>query len=136
MIFIDSIDYHILCDGKAVVQSCNQSITALLPRSCVIVNGAPAIVTHLRLTVLTGAVQTVLIPHSLHTMCSFDLPEIRKLEYLVFESGTKLRSIASAVFACSGLRSLFLPSTVRIIGTKAFANCESWHSSILVINVR
>jgi hypothetical protein len=125
MIVIDSIDYRLFYDGNAVIQSCNELITALIPRNCVIFNGVPVSVTHLQSVSLAGPVKTLLIPNSLHTISDFDRSEPGKLEYLVFESGTELDSIPFSAFSRCCLPSLFLPRSVRFIGETAFAYCNT-----------
>jgi hypothetical protein len=77
----------------------------------------------------------LLIPHSLHTIGNFHViessideifPETSKLEYLVFESRTELRLIGDSAFAESRwLKSLFLPSSIRVIDIRAFVECAS-----------
>jgi hypothetical protein len=109
LISVNSIDYRILCDAKAAIHSCHKSVTALLPRNCVIVHGARIAVTHLLTAALAHNANTLLIPHSLHTISSSIHPVTRKLQYLVFESGTELHSIGSSASTGCLLKSLFLP---------------------------
>jgi hypothetical protein len=106
MISIDSIKYRILCDGTAVIQSCNNLLGTLLPRNYVVFNGDQVRVTHLLTAALTGAATTLLIPYSLNPIYNrvepirdFRIAEIKNLEYLVFESGAELQSITSSAFA-------------------------------------
>jgi hypothetical protein len=88
VICIESIDYHILCDHRAIIQSSNNSIAALLPRNCVTFNGSQISVTHLLASALRGVVKPILIPYSLQTISGFYPPALRGLEYLVFECGS------------------------------------------------
>jgi hypothetical protein len=121
----DSINYGILCDAKAVIQSWNDSITTLLPRNYVIFNGTRICIAHLRTAWFSDSVETVLIPYSLQTIYCFESGEAPKLEYLIFEFGSELRAILDGAFAHSGLRSLFLPPTLLFLAANAFIRCDS-----------
>jgi hypothetical protein len=120
-VFADSIEYGILCDSKAGVQSWNDDITTLLPRNSVAFSGTRVPIAHLRTSWFTEDVETVLIPYSLHTISCFDLNESNQLEYLVFECGSELQSISALGFALARLRSLFIPRTLRFICPWAFS---------------
>jgi hypothetical protein len=124
MIFIDSIDYRILCDGNAAIQSCSELITALLPRNCVIFDGVPVSVTHLQSAALRDAVQALMIPHSLHTISDFDRSVTRKLEYLVVESGTELDSIAFGLYS--------LLSSIPVFATQSPFD---WSKSLCILQI-
>jgi hypothetical protein len=125
LISIESIDYCILCNDKADIQSCNKSSAILLPRNRVIFKEAQFTTPALLTLALNGAVNTLLIHYSLHPIRSFYHNETRKLEYLVFESGTELHSIPPSAFSHFRLKSLFVPPTVSVVSPKAFAGCSS-----------
>jgi hypothetical protein len=120
----DLINYGILCDAKAIIQSWNDCITALLPRNYVIFNGTRVCIAHLRTAGFSDSVKTVLIPYSLQTISCFYSGEARRLEYLIFEFGSELRSIPDGAFAFSKLRSLFLPPNICFLAANAFARCD------------
>jgi hypothetical protein len=120
----DSIDYGILCDRKAKIESCSDFIHVVLPRNCIPFKGTGISVTHMRSIRRTGSVKNLLIPDSVHSIYGFDSGPDSKLEYLIFESGSELGSIPDAAFAPSQLVSLSFSATVRFMGEKAFADCR------------
>jgi hypothetical protein len=61
LVSVDSIDYRILCDGKAIITSWTNSITTVLPRNFVSFNGPRFSVTDLRATVSIPVVKIILI---------------------------------------------------------------------------
>jgi hypothetical protein len=127
MIFTDLIEYRIVCNCQAIVQSLNNSITIAIPRNCVAVNGTCFSVAHLRVRALPTILRTIVIPYSLHTIFGLSplQTHMRELEYLVFEFGSELQSISDWAFASSSFRSVLFPATVRFIGQSAFYNCSA-----------
>jgi hypothetical protein len=122
VVSVHSIDYRILCDGNAIIQSWTDSLTIILHRNCVAVNGIRACVRHLARLRSATVTKAILIPYSLHTLSFVRQTRTSNLEYLVFESGSGLQSIMSFGFGACLLRSLFFPSSVRFIGPQAFSS--------------
>jgi hypothetical protein len=110
----ESIDYGILCDDKAIIQSSNNPKATFLPRNCIAFDGTRVSVTDLRALTFRPLVKIIIIPYSLRAisnlngtdaLSSYSRPT--KLEYLDFEFGSDLQSICDFAFAKSPLKSLF-----------------------------
>jgi hypothetical protein len=115
VISVKSIDDRILCDYKAIIQSLDNSIT-VLPRSAIPFKGTHVSVTHLRATAFPSVIEAILVPYSVHTISGCEVSQTMKLQYLVFEFESELRSILNLPFTHSGLTSLFFPTSIRFIG--------------------
>jgi hypothetical protein len=113
VVSVDSIEYRILCDGTAIIQPWNNSVTIARPRNCVAVNGTRVSVTNLEFAASATVVRTILIPHSLHVISGFHGSRLENLKYLIFESGNELQSITDSNFHFSRHRLLFFPPSVH-----------------------
>jgi hypothetical protein len=139
---VESIKYRILCDRHAIIQSCENFITTVLPRNCIPFKGTRISVTRLRTPAVMPFIRTLLIPYSLHAISAkndsgtagsdplfeagaFFRIHSNQFEHLVFEFGSELQSITGSPFAGSRLTSLFLPPPVRFICPGHFARCLS-----------
>jgi hypothetical protein len=80
VVSVQSIDYHILCDGKLIIESCNDSTVTILPRNYVPVNGIRATVTHLGRMSCPTVTKKILIPYSLQTISIFGTYQTIHLE--------------------------------------------------------
>jgi hypothetical protein len=97
------------------------------------VSGIRACVTHLAPLPYATVTKAILVPYSLHTLSSFHKTPTRKLEYLVFVSGSELQAITGFGFGDCPLRSLFFSHllSVLLIHRPFFFLCQlhsSWSS--------
>jgi hypothetical protein len=121
---VESIDYLIFCDCKAIFQYRDNSISTILPRNCLALNGTRVSVTHLRTRTPQQIAKTLVIPYSLHTISSFRGTERTKVEYLGFEFGSEFQSITDSNLVGSDLISLFVPHIVSFLGEQVFQACK------------
>jgi hypothetical protein len=121
---VESIDYRIFSDVRAIIQFWTGSVTIALPRNCISFNGHRVSVTHLRMPESADAVTIILISYSLRTISSFWAYWACNLESLVFEFGSELRSIELGCIK-TWIVSLFLPRTLRFLGYNIYRDYSS-----------
>jgi hypothetical protein len=119
------IEYQIISETEAAVQTRLHSLTTLLPRNSVAFRGNRVRVTHLNTRVLSESVNIVVIAYSLHSIFCGDNVKLNQLESLVFELGSELVSIDSSAFQGFSSTSIFIPPSVRFIGSSAFSANKS-----------
>jgi hypothetical protein len=127
LLALDKINYRILFDTEAIIESRTGSFTAVFARNSVAFGGICIAVTHLDIANLG---KTIIIPYSVHTILSSHWDGTYELESLVFEFGSELQSIAPSAFISSQLKCVFVPGPVCSIGDAAFFLCHylSWVS--------
>jgi hypothetical protein len=55
--------------------------------------------------------------------------ECRNLQIMAFEAGSHLRDVGRSAFSnCDSLRSIAIPSSVRVLGPQSFCHCQSFGS--------
>jgi hypothetical protein len=64
----ESIDYRILCDDTAIIQSSKNPNAVFLPRNCIAFNGTRVSVTDLRALAIRRVVKVIVIPYSLRAI--------------------------------------------------------------------
>jgi hypothetical protein len=70
--------------------------------------------------------KSIVIPRSVEILCKSCFSDCCSIERVIFESESKLRSIAASAFSrCSSLQSLTLPGSVESLGSKCFHDCRS-----------
>jgi hypothetical protein len=124
-----SIEYLIISQSEAAVQSCSDSVETLLPRNCLAFCGNRVRVVHLEANRVLQYTETFLIPYSLSAI--FWGGWAIQLKYLVFEMGSELWSIDYLNF--QGFSSIFVPQSVRFIGSPGLANTASLASVFFLI---
>jgi hypothetical protein len=68
----------------------------------------------------------VIVPSCIEVLGPFSHAYARRIATVSFESGSQLRRIGDAAFACSGrLRSICIPASVEIICGRSFEDCAS-----------
>jgi hypothetical protein len=136
---LDSLQYRIFSDTEANIESLNNnSVAAVFIRNSIAFSGTRVRIAHLRAPV---DIKTIVIPYSVHTIFCPSDGGAHELKSLVFEFGSDLRSIAASSFRRSKFESVFLPRSIRFIGSSAFDMCESvsrvyfdCHSSVWQLN--
>jgi hypothetical protein len=94
----DTIDYSISSGDLAAVQSCNGSVSVLLPRNSIPFHGKLVRVTDLRPIAVRGSVNTVLIPRSVRRIYGRIFAYRSCWTSLLFEFGGELRLIGLSDF--------------------------------------
>jgi hypothetical protein len=62
--------------------------------------------------------------------------ESTSLEFVIFESGSRLEQIEESAGARTGLKSIEIPSYVIVLGKESFAGCTSLESAVPVNRFR
>jgi hypothetical protein len=122
---VDSIKYGIISETEAVVQRCSRPVTALLPRNFLAFGGDRLRVAHLDTRAVSTSVNVVLIPYSLHTIFCGGYSHSTQSISLLFEIGSELLSIDPSAFRRFATSSIFIPQSIRFIGSHAFLGQES-----------
>jgi hypothetical protein len=70
---------------------------------------------------------TIFVPSTVSGIVpsSFDDAQKRQLEFIVFEANSALREIVPGLFMDGSLQTICVPSSVQVLGHRAFRNCRS-----------
>jgi hypothetical protein len=117
---VDEIHYRILSDTETIIEFSNDPVIAVFPRNCVSFGGNRIRVAHWSMPAFATS---MLVSYSARTIFRRNDISTLLLQYLVFELGTELQSIAPSTFDTSQLKSVCLPNSSLLIRVYAFFRC-------------